>query len=235
MDSFNDKWCIEFGESGHTVRVFGNLASPTALPVVYLHTIADEGRHIWETLLGQNAPPFVLVEIAVPNWHCDMSPWPGPALTRRGEPFDGGADEYLPVLTDRILPRVERMLAFKPLWRGLAGYSLAGLFALYGMYKTPLFERIASVSGSLWYWGFVDFVSEHEAPSRYVYLSLGDKEGSTKDELLSTVEPFTGRILVRLRNRGHRVAFERNEGNHFQDPELRTAKGILHLLEANDI
>lgn len=230
-DYFANKWCINFALEGHEVRVYGNLNAKTPLPVVYMHTIADEGRAIWESCREKGLPPFVLAEIAVPDWHGDMSPWAGPSLTKRGEPFAGGADAYLPVL-ERIMAKVERMFDFKPLWRGLVGYSMAGLFALYTLYRTDVFDRIASVSGSLWYWGFVDYVSEHTAVNRpqCIYMSLGDKEGQVKDDVLNTVEPYTGRIYVRLSTRGQRVAFERNEGNHFHEPEARVVKAVVFLL-----
>ena len=38
---------------------------------------------------------------------------------------------------------------------GIAGYSLAGLFALYALYKTDAFTRVASMSGSLWFPGIM--------------------------------------------------------------------------------
>lgn len=235
-DVFGNKWCLNFAESGHEVRVFGNISSTTSLPVVYMHTIADEGSDIWQRCLEMALPAFVLVEVAVPQWNDDLSPWPGPALTKRGQPFGGGADDYLEVLVAKIMPRVERMLASPPKYNALVGYSLAGLFALYSLYRTPLFARIASVSGSLWYWDFVQFVSEQKAlgAPRYIYLSLGDKEGQTADEVLSTVEPYTGRVFVRLSNRGHHVVFERTEGNHFHEPEARMARGIANVLRAED-
>ena len=215
------------------MRVYGNLNAKEPTPVVYLHTIADEGYAIWQACLAKGLPPFVLVEVTVPRWHDDMTPWPGPALTDRGEPFGGGADAYLELLVGTIVPKVERMLSFTPKWLGLVGYSLAGLFALYALYRTDIFDRIGSISGSLWYWGFVEYISEHEAKrmADCVYLSLGDKEGQTKDETLSTVQPYTGRVYVRLNNRGHKTYFERNEGNHFHEPEARVVKGIAFLLK----
>lgn len=231
-DVFGEKWCLNFAVKGHEVRVFGNLNAKAPTPVIYLHTIADEGYAIWRATLENELPPYVLVEIAVPRWHDDMTPWAGPALTARGEPFGGEADRYLDLLVGTIVPKVERMLSFKPLWRGLVGYSLAGLFALYALYRTDVFDRFASVSGSLWYWGFVEFIGEFEPKRKAdcVYLSLGDKEGQTKDETLSTVEPYTGRVYVRLNTRGHKTYFERNVGNHFHEPEARVVKGIAFLL-----
>ena len=50
---------------------------------------------------------------------------------RNAESCTGGADDYLRHLTTEIIPTAEKELAGVPSWRGIAGYSLAGLFALY--------------------------------------------------------------------------------------------------------
>ncbi len=60
-------------------------------------------------------------------------------------------------LTQRIVPLTENHLGYAPEFRGIAGYSLAGLFALWAVYQTGLFDRAASVSGSLWFDGFLTF------------------------------------------------------------------------------
>ena len=235
MDDFASRWCLSFAESGHEVRVYGSVASRTPLPVLVLHTIADEGQAVWRDCLHYELPPFVLVEVAVPAWHRDMTPWPGTALTPRGEPFDGGADAYLACLLERIMPRVRRMLAFTPTWQGLVGYSLAGLFALYAHFRTDAFARIASVSGSLWYWEFDAFVRDTPVPfaPRSLYLSLGDREGHVKDEVLSTVEACTQAIVDCLVRGGSTVTYERTSGNHFYEPEARIVRAIAHLLTNN--
>lgn len=126
------------------------------------------------------------------------------------------------------------MLTFTPLWLGLVGYSLAGLFSLYAATRTPLFARIASVSGSMWYWGFADYLYDNPPLSTpdCVYLSLGDREGLAKDALLATVEPYTDGVYRYLAERGYDVTYERTEGNHFCEPEARMVKGIRHLLNA---
>ena len=231
-DVFGDRWCLNFACEGHEVRVFGNLAA--RLPVVYLHTIADEGADIWRRCLDSGTPPFVLVEVSVPQWNDDMTPWPGPALRHGAQPFGGGADAYLDTLSRCIVPKVERMMAFAPAWRGIAGYSLAGLFALYAAWTTPLFDRVASMSGSLWYWGFAEYLRDAAplSPLRYAYLSLGKEEGKTKDPTLAAVDECTQWVKACLGDRGVAVTYESNEGNHFSDPEGRTAKGVHAIVAA---
>ena len=80
-----------------------------------------------------------------------MAPWDIPPISKNDTPCTGGADSYLDLLLSKIIPEAERQLRGTPVWRGIAGYSLAGLFAVYAMYQTGAFSRIASMSGSLWF------------------------------------------------------------------------------------
>ena len=55
---------------------------------------------------------------------------------QNAEPYTGGADDYLQLLTKEIIPTAEKEVGGVPRWRGIAGHSLAGLFALYSIYRT---------------------------------------------------------------------------------------------------
>lgn len=74
------------------------------------------------------------------NWNHDRVPWDSPAAFKNGEPFTGGADDYLRLLVEKIIPEAEEGLNGVPQWRGIAGYSLAGLFAVYAVYQTTEVE-----------------------------------------------------------------------------------------------
>ena len=115
---------------------------------------------------------------------------------------------------------------------GLAGYSLAGLFALYACYNCDVFHRAASVSGDLWFPNFKDYVfnnSMKKIPDK-VYLSLGDAEAKTRHPLLKTVQNNTEEIVGHYKNLGLIVTWELNSGNHFKNAALRSAKGIAAIL-----
>lgn len=58
-----------------------------------------------------------------------MTPWYMGPISKHDTPCTGGADDYLKLLLDEIMPEAEALLPGAPAWRGLAGYSLAGLFA----------------------------------------------------------------------------------------------------------
>ncbi len=202
-------------------------------PVVYLNTFTEEGGLVYKELHNIGCPDFTLVAISGLDWEHDMSPWDIPPLSEKNTPCTGGADKYLQLLTNEIVPKAEKLLQGHALWRGLAGYSLAGLFALYSVYQTGLFSRIASMSGSLWFPGFKEYVFSHEMKIRpeHMYLSLGDREYKTRNPYLKTVQECTEEIKTFYMEKGIDTMFQSNPGNHFKDAVQRTAAGIAWILE----
>ena len=202
-------------------------------PLVVLNCFGDEGEAVASELDKLVASPYSLLAINVSDWNSALSPWKAPAVFK-GEPdFGCGADEYISELSDKIVPAACSEYGVRPRAIYIAGYSMAGLFALYSLYKTDLFAGCASCSGSLWFPGFYEFASEHEfasAPSK-IYLSLGDREAKTKNPVMATVEDKTRGIAERYKSKGYDVRFEMNQGGHFNDPELRTAKGIAWVIK----
>ena len=47
-------------------------------------------------------------------------------------------------------------------YHAIAGDSMAGLFAVYALYRTQVFSRVASASGSLWYPGLLEYALMYE-------------------------------------------------------------------------
>ncbi len=201
----------------------------TGYPVVYLHASAEAVEGVASLLSDIKV---ILAAVDDVDWECDLSPWPATRAFRGGTDFMGGADAYLAELTEQIVPAVEGTIGFTPCCRGIAGYSMAGLFAVYALYRTDIFSRAASVSGSLWYDGFLDFMNENR-PVRLpetVYFSLGDREEVTKNRRLATVQNCTAAAEKRMRDLGVKAVFEINEGNHFADVSERIAKGLRWIL-----
>ena len=221
-----------FTLQGRTVTVFPG-KSPDA-PAVYLNTFSEEGQQVFAQLRKAGCPDVSLIAVSGLDWNHDMVPWDAPPAFRNTEPFTGGADDYLRLLTAEILPAAERELPGLPRWRGLAGYSLAGLFAVYAIYRTEAFCRVASMSGSLWFPGLQEFVFSHEVrrcPDR-LYFSLGDKESKTRNPVLCSVQQTTEAIRSYYQSRGICTTFELNPGNHYSHPAERTAAGIAWLLNS---
>ena len=154
-------------------------------PIVYINTFEGEGDNVCRALENMDNPAFTLVAVSGLKWEHDMAPWDIPPLSKKSTPCIGGADDYLQLLREEIMPRAEKM-ADGVSWRGLAGYSLAGLFTVYSLYRTDLFSRIASVSGSLWFPGLMDYIvcqqklCEKKHMSRY---RLAQKSGIAQSSI----------------------------------------------------
>ena len=216
--------------SNKTVSVFTSFKPET--PIIYLNTCSGEGQKIYEAAQAAGCPPFTLVAISNLDWNHDMAPWDSPPAFKNADPCTGGADDYLRLLTEEIIPAAEKEIGGIPCWRGLAGYSLAGLFALYAIYQTDLFSRVGSMSGSLWFPGMKEYIFSHE-PKRWpdcMYFSLGDKESKTKNPILRTVQENTEEICAYYQRRGIDTVFQLNPGNHFVQSVERTAAGLCWLL-----
>ena len=162
---------------------------------------------------------FQLVPVPVSNWNEDLAPWPAPPVFGK-EPFGAGASETLQRILE-ILPDAADAVY-------LGGYSLAGFFALWAAYQTDRFDGVAAVSPSVWYPGWIDLAEKQVCRSRSVYLSLGTKEEKTRNQTMARVGSCIRRMHALLPETS---ALEWNEGNHFRNPALRTAKGFAWLLK----
>ena len=220
---------------GHTMETKTASVFPTTFPdapVIYLNTYSDEGKQVFDSAQATGCPLFTLVTISNLDWNRDMAPWDSPVAFKKGEPFTGGADDYLRLLVEEIIPRAEKELPGPPAWRGIAGYSLAGLFALYAIYRTDVFSRVGCMSGSLWFPGFKEYVFSHEPKRRpdCIYFFLGDKEAKNRNPVLKTVQENTEEIQTFYQNKGIDTVFQLNSGNHFVQGIERTIAGIQWLL-----
>ena len=223
--------------AGERERQEGGMESRAANPhpgLIYFHG-AQDGLRLPEKLL--EAANTACICISGEDWNRDLTPWPAERVFKRGEDFGGKADDYLALLTEKIIPHTEEALSLQPRFRALAGVSLAGLFSVYAVYRTDLFDRIASISGSLWYDDFLAFMRARRPSGRLerAYFSLGDRERKTGNCRVARVEDCTLEAVQLLRGelddaRGERVVFESNPGNHFADPEGRMEKAFRWLL-----
>ena len=219
---------LEIG--GKSISVFSGANSD--LPIIYPNTFSDEGQKVYETAQAADCPPFSLVAISDLEWNHDMAPWDSSPAFKNAEPCTGGADDYLRLLTEEIIPTAEKELAGVPFWRGIAGYSLAGLFALYAIYQTDLFSQVGSMSGSLWFPGMKEYIFSHEPKHQpdCVYFSLGDKESKTRNPVLRNVRQNTEEIQAFYQDNGIDTVFQLNPGNHYDHAAERTAAGIAWML-----
>ena len=201
-------------------------------PLIVFNTFEGDGEGVYQALQNMGCTSLNSLVIGNIDWNHDMSPWYMPSIYSKEKSFSGGADEYLKLLIDKILPRAKELMDGEPKFTGIAGYSLAGLFAVYAMYKTDVFDRVACMSGSLWFHDFIEYCKRNEykrLPDKICF-SLGDKEANTRNPVLKTVEYNTRELSEYFKNLGSEVIFELNKGNHFTDTVLRSAKGIKAIL-----
>ncbi|HJD24571.1 MAG TPA: alpha/beta hydrolase [Firmicutes bacterium] len=201
-------------------------------PVIYLNTFGQEGKQVFQQLQAAGCPDFTLVAVSDLEWEHDMSPWDIPPISEKGTPCTGGANDYLTLLLGKIMPEAEKAVKGEPAWRGVAGYSLAGLFAVYAVYQTDAFSRVASISGSLWFPGIQEYIFSHETKGKpdYMYFSLGDRESHTRNRFLKCVRQNTENIKAFYQSHGIHTVFQLNPGSHYESAAERTAAGIAWIL-----
>ena len=169
------------------------------------------------TWLGNHSSTtFTLVAFRIRHWNVELSPWKAPAVFGR-EDFGEGASNTLCYVLDELVTR------FKGNRYCLGGYSLAGLFALWSGYQTDVFSSIVGASPSVWFPKWIEYADRHQMKANRVYLSLGDKETKARNPIMARV----GECIERM----HKLLdcekmVEWNEGNHFKDNAIRTAKGL---------
>ena len=166
---------------------------------------------------------FYMVTFAVTDWNNDLSPWKAPAAFG-DQDFGGGAEAAFADLLEQI--RILRK-GTPDAKLYLGGYSLAGMFALWTVTKTEEFDHVAAVSPSVWFPGFTEYLEAHHTEVFSAYLSLGEKEKKTAEPIRRTQKILEGQFAE--------TTLEWNPGNHFKDPDLRTAKGFAWLLGLKDL
>ena len=202
--------------------IYGDPAAKTVLvqPVdeADLALIEDEV----DAIAARSKKPFCLHAFSVDSWNGDLSPWRVPFVFG-SEPFLGGAADTLAELLPHCSDPTKTYL--------IGGYSLAALFALWSAYQTDVFRGVAAASPSVWYPNFVEYMTARPILADAVYLSLGDKEENARNAVLSTVGNRIRDAHAQLLSQGVSCTLEWNEGNHFRDSDLRTAKAFAWLLD----
>ena len=194
-------------------------------PVCLIQPVDDhdlEGiRNEYEKIRELTGMDFCLTAIKVNDWNKDLSPWEAPAVFGIENFGDGAADtlkEILSLCTDKD----------KKYYIG--GYSLAGLFAMWAIAQTDRFEGVAAASPSVWFPDFLEYIRERKPLCRKIYLSLGDKEEKTRNPVMATVGDKIRELDSFLAREGFDCVLEWNEGNHFKDFDIRTAKAFASVM-----
>ncbi len=193
-----------------------------------INVLDNEVKHIEENT-DRN---FSLVAFKIEDWNSELTPWEMPLLRGEGN-FGDGAVGTLEFIKNKLIPALSEYTNTenKEIKYILGGYSLAGLFSLWSGYQTDIFEGIAAVSPSVWYKKWIEYVETEKPLSEKIYLSLGDTEEKTKHQILSKIGENIRKQHEILENSGNvKTVLKWNEGNHFKNPDIRTAKGFLWVM-----
>ena len=211
-------WSMD-GRSGHAFGAGGT--------VVWAVMSLEDARLLRERMGPER---WTLISLETVDWNAELSPWPGKAVFRGQADFAGGAPQFLAEL-EWIVSKVERRVEIQPARRFLMGYSMAGLFAVYAGMRSDCFQGVASVSGSLWYEGFLDWMRAAPMVPEYAYCSVGDRERMGRNPAFRSIEEKTQEAAEILTCRGARTRFEKRPGGHFDDPAGSLVRAVRWILE----
>lgn len=220
---------LKFGD--RPCRIYGtDCAEYLLLQMTDEHELQNMDSEV-EAIALSSAYSFLFAAVPVKNWNDELSPWKSPAVWGK-ESFGGNAAGTLRFLTEQAIPTLKKQFALPENVRIiLGGYSLAGLFALWASTQTALFSGVAAASPSVWFPGWMEFEQQHPIQAQRIYLSLGDKEEHTKNAVMAVVGDNIRTLHSRLAERGADCALEWNNGGHFKDADLRTAKAFRWAME----
>lgn len=165
--------------------------------------------------------PLVVIYIPRDNWNDMLTPWPETGETPDSPPFAGNAAATLSLIREKVIPAAEQALGIpNGADRNLIGVSLSGLFALWQWLECDTFKSIASLSGSFWYNGFIEWFGKQPIPPKTgkAYFLLGEKEPYAWIKAYRSVGINTETIVERLKKSDIRTIFQWVSGNHFSDP-----------------
>lgn len=204
------------------------------LPLVVVPYLQGDGLSLKNACDVLKTAPFHLLVVNHDDWNDAYSPWQLPSPFEQGVSFRGEGAKTLASLADTVLVQVDARLQGRVSTRALVGYSMAGLFALYGAVVSEAFSMGASVSGSLWAEGLEDFLQKALPKARltHFYFSLGTKERKSRNPVLAPLAAQTEAAVRMLEDAGIQTTYALNPGNHFTEPDLRTARAIQWLLTA---
>jgi predicted alpha/beta superfamily hydrolase len=187
---------------------------------------------------------YVLIGISITDWNRYLSPWYCPKLFgKEDNDFKGQGQVTFDWLINNCIPIIEKeFISSKDnitIKRYIGGYSLAALFSLWVFYsdinkKAKIFDGVCACSPSLWYIKWEEYLKDKEAnDNSIIYLSLGDKEGKTKNKVFQKMKTGMDNMIEKIKNDKNvkKYIFEENKGGHYTDIDLRMAKGFKWIIE----
>ena len=178
-----------------------------------------------------NNPDFGIILIQNINWFYDLTPWPAKTVYETGPDFGGHAKDHLDFICSTIIPEIESEFG-SPEYRGIMGYSLGGLFSVYSFYETNLFSLCGCLSGSMWYDGFYDGMTQRKpkADTGSIYFSVGKEEQFTEYVRMKITGQVMQKAVALLNSDDYDAFFEYTDGDHFENIPNKVEKAFNWLM-----
>lgn len=201
--------------------------------IIYVSSdkFGEGGWHIKQKIDILTNTEYTICELIVYDWDTYLTPWQTD-MSMKGRSFLGKGNELLQGIESEIVSLIKQYTNISKLY--IAGYSLAGLFSLWSLYESDVFDGAVCCSGSVWYPGWTEYISEHVLNKKSnVYLSLGKREKNTKHPVMQKVEDnmkmqhqlFTQDACI------DKLMLEWNEGGHFDNTIERMVNGIVWIIK----
>ena len=187
---------------------------------------------------------YFIVGISIEDWNTNLTPWYCPKLFgKKNQDFKGEGQSTYDWLLNYCIPKIENEFSFcfekDRIKRYIGGYSLSALFSLWVFYSDKnknekIFDGACACSPSLWYKKWDNYMKNRGAPGgNIIYLSLGDKEGITKNETFKKMRSGMDKMIEIIKNDKGIIKYfyEENKGGHYDDADLRMAKGFKWIIE----
>ncbi len=173
---------------------------------------------------------FVLVAFDTVEWARSLMPWHDDAVAR-DEETGCHSRATLRFVENDLLPLLRSRYGDLPCIVG--GYSLGALFALWAAAESSAFCAVAAASPSLWINGWTTYAQAHPMNAQRVYMSLGDREEHCRNERMKRIGDCVRRqhelLLAQLGDSN--TTLEWNQGGHFGDEAVRTARAFAWCME----
>lgn len=197
--------------------------------LAWLPTVARRADELSER--GQ-IPPFVIVGIAYGDAFDtgDLRKHDFTPAFDRTPNQTGGADAFLGVLRNELIPYAESHLPIEAGGRGLVGHSYAGLFAAYCLARAPtLFDHYLIMSPALWFDDGKIFHTNIEPTSapRAVFLAADTPRGEARSAMASDTLRLSDQLSAQPNLQASRALIFGTTHNSMVDPAIR--RGLVAL------
>jgi predicted alpha/beta superfamily hydrolase len=208
-------------------------------PVIYVHDahgFAEYAVQIDSMIEkeGLEIEDHIFVCIEPINRIHEYTPWPEERIPPNDTAFGGRASEYIDYIINTVKPYIDSHYPALtgPEHTGIMGYSLGGLVTVFALFQSDVFGRAASLSGSFWYNGWIDFIKCHNLLNFRVeiMMSVGENEARNEpeDSIYKQMTWFNKQTHAILQAKiGRNIPLYLDNGDHLDYLVPRMTKALL--------